>query len=60
VAVEPGIPEAAREELAKRGHTIKVEDGGGFGGYQAILIDWDNGTLQGATEPRKDGVAAGW
>jgi hypothetical protein len=30
-----------------------------MGGYQGILIDWEQGTLQGATESRNDGVALG-
>jgi len=30
-----------------------------MGGYQGILIDWERGTLQGATESRNDGMALG-
>jgi len=46
--------------LEKKGHQVGKARGVGFGGYQAILIDWDNGVLRGATEPRKDGCAAGY
>jgi gamma-glutamyltranspeptidase/glutathione hydrolase len=46
--------------LEKRGHKVTPARGAGMGGYQAILIDWKNGVLHGATEPRKDGVAAGY
>ena len=59
VAVESGIPRKAIQELQRRGHTV-VRSPGGFGGYQGILIDWENGTLHGATEPRKDGAAVGY
>jgi hypothetical protein len=30
-----------------------------MGGYQGILIDWENSILHGATESRNDGVAMG-
>lgn len=60
VYVEPGIPEETRAELVRRGHKVEVASGGGFGGYQAILIDPEAGVLHGATEPRKDGAAAGY
>jgi len=59
VAVESGFPEQTILELKQRGHTI-ISAPGGFGGYQGILLDHDRGTLHGATEPRKDGTAAGY
>jgi gamma-glutamyltranspeptidase/glutathione hydrolase len=39
---------------------VSLARGVGFGGYQGILIDWEKGVLHGATEPRKDGIAAGY
>ena len=43
-----------------KGHKIARVKAGGFGGYQAIRIDSQRGTLHGATESRKDGVALGY
>lgn len=60
VNVESGVPESAIRGLLKKGHQIARVDGGGYGGYQAIRIDWQRGTLHGATEPRKDGMALGY
>lgn len=59
VAVESGVPIGVIRELQKRGHTI-VRAVGSFGGYQAIMIDREHGTLRGGTEPRKDGAAVGY
>jgi gamma-glutamyltranspeptidase/glutathione hydrolase len=58
VSVERGVSNRAIEQLRAKGH--KVERARGYGGYQGILIDWENGVLHGATETRKDGVAAGY
>jgi gamma-glutamyltranspeptidase/glutathione hydrolase len=59
VTVESGIPDRAIRGLLRKGHKVERVLGG-FGGYQAILIDWENGTLHGASEPRKDGMAIGY
>lgn len=59
VNVESGVGEAAVQGLLQRGHRIERVVGG-FGGYQAIRIDHETGTLHGATESRKDGVAVGY
>ena len=59
INVESGVSDAAVRGLLSRGHKIARVAGGGYGGYQAIRIDWKNGTLHGATESRKDGVALG-
>jgi gamma-glutamyltranspeptidase/glutathione hydrolase len=45
--------------LMKRGHDIQY-DMGGYGGYQAIMYDADQGVYYGASESRKDGQAAGY
>ncbi len=58
VFVESGIPASTVDDLRIRGH--QVQTGGSYGGYQGILIDWETGVLQGATEARKDGAALGY
>ncbi len=61
VTVEQGVPDGVVEKLRSMGHAItRVPRSSSFGGYQGILIDWEQGVLHGATESRKDGVAAGY
>lgn len=57
--VERGIPDATRAALRDLGHQI-AETPEPLGGGQAIWIDWDRGTLTGGSDPRKDGMAAGY
>ncbi len=57
--VEDGVPDAARNGLADKGHRgMTAEDS--WGGGQGIVIDWETGVLQGGSDPRKDGHAAGY
>jgi gamma-glutamyltranspeptidase / glutathione hydrolase len=58
VSIESGIPLATMKELERRGH--HVDRGLNGGGYQGIRINQEFGTLEGATEPRKDGAAVGY
>jgi gamma-glutamyltranspeptidase / glutathione hydrolase len=59
VAVESGISDETVAQLREKGHQV-VRARGGYGGYQGILIDWDQGVLHGGTESRKDGAAVGY
>lgn len=59
LTVESGISNEAIAELRKKGHNV-TRARGGFGGYQAIRIDREHGTLAGGSDPRKDGCAAGY
>lgn len=59
VTVESGVTDEAIAELRNRGHKVE-RSRGDFGGYQAIQIDWEKGTLRGGTESRKDGAAVGY
>jgi gamma-glutamyltranspeptidase/glutathione hydrolase len=57
--VERGYPDKVRAELAEMGHKVSIPEVP-IGGAQAILIDDENGVLQGASDPRKDGCALGY
>lgn len=59
LALESGIDSIVRQELKKRGHRIEPA-AGVYGGYQAILFDHVNSAYRGASESRKDGMAAGY
>lgn len=58
-AAERGIPEDLFKELSRRGHRMVYTPRNG-GGYQGILIDPLTRMLQGGSEYRKDGCAAGY
>ena len=61
VEVESGIAYETVRELRKRGHDVRL-DVGGYGGYQAIKVEMHDGqrVYVGASESRKDGMAAGY
>lgn len=59
VTVESGVPEDVVEALKAKGHRVS-RSRSGFGGYQAIQIDWERGVLLGGSDPRKDGCALGY
>jgi gamma-glutamyltranspeptidase / glutathione hydrolase len=61
VEVESGIPYETVRELRKKGHDLRF-DVGGYGGYQAIKVEMHDGqrVYVGASESRKDGMAAGY
>ncbi len=59
IEVEQTVPASTIAELQARGFEIvPTEDP--TGGAQVIRIDWENGTLSGASESRKDGIALGY
>ena len=60
VVLESGIPATVRQSLQAMGHHLAPPSPGGFGGYQAIRIDLENGVLIGGSDPRKDGCALGY
>ncbi len=59
VDIEPTLPADTQAALEKRGFRLGPPPTP-IGGAQAIRIDWENGTLTGGSDPRKDGCALGY
>src|SRR5829696_1659260 len=59
LALESAFSADARAGLASRGHRL-IESKGVWGGFQGILIDPKTRVLMAGSDPRKDGMAAGW
>ncbi|MEQ8356912.1 MAG: gamma-glutamyltransferase [Kiloniellaceae bacterium] len=59
VEAESGVPAEVLGKLEDMGHRFKAPSKP-IGGSQAILIDWEEGTLAGGSDPRKDGCALGY
>jgi gamma-glutamyltranspeptidase/glutathione hydrolase len=57
--LESGYEYPVVRELIKMGHDAEYTVGG-FGGYQAIKYNTENGVYYGASESRKDGQAIGY
>jgi gamma-glutamyltranspeptidase/glutathione hydrolase len=58
LAVEARMPTDVQNGLRRRGHDIEVLLPGMFGGAQVVRNE--DGSLSGATEPRKDGTVSVW
>ncbi|WP_420585975.1 gamma-glutamyltransferase family protein [Ruegeria sp.] len=56
--LERGISRSVAQQLIEMGHTVEIPETP-LGGAQAIRI-CENGTLVGASDPRKDGCALGY
>jgi len=59
LALESAFSQEARDGLAARGHRL-IQTPGVFGGFQGIMIDPKTRVLMAGSDPRKDGMAAGW
>lgn len=59
VEIERPFPAATRDGLRALGHTL-VPASIPLGGGQAVRVDWATGTLWGASDHRKDGMAMGY
>jgi gamma-glutamyltranspeptidase/glutathione hydrolase len=59
LALESPFTADARAGLAARGHTL-IDSRGVWGGFQGIMIDPKTRVLMAGSDPRKDGMAAGW
>lgn len=61
VRLESRVPEAARLELAERGHAVEtLGPWSGGGAVQLAEVDRARGVLRGASDPRAGGVALGF
>ncbi len=59
ITIESGIPTSTIMQLTKMGHSVGYAPGV-YGGYQAIWFDQQRKIYIGASESRKDGMAAGY
>jgi gamma-glutamyltranspeptidase/glutathione hydrolase len=59
LALESAFSAEARAGLTSRGHTL-ITSTGVWGGFQGILIDPKTKVMHAGSDPRKDGMAAGW
>ncbi len=59
VAFESGVGIDVLQQLIRKGHRPMTRMGV-YGGYQAIMIDWEQGALIGGSDVRKDGAAMGY
>lgn len=59
VQLETGFDYEVVRELRKKGHNVVISVGP-YGGYQGIMWDDKNKVYYGASESRKDGMAAGY
>ena len=60
VLFEDGMTQPIIASLIEKGHQRASQAGASMGGGQAIMIDAASGTLMGASDPRKDGMALGY
>jgi gamma-glutamyltranspeptidase/glutathione hydrolase len=59
VSLEPGVPESVAKGLRERGHEVERARAA-WSSAQVIVIDPASGRLGGASDPRGDGIAAGY
>ncbi|HEX6462902.1 MAG TPA: gamma-glutamyltransferase [Vicinamibacterales bacterium] len=59
LALESPLTAEARDGLTAHGHHI-ISGRDVFGGFQGIMIDPKTHVLMAGSDPRKDGMAAGW
>jgi len=60
--VESRFPETTLDALRRRGHRIQVREAwsGGMGHAHGIVFESSTGVMQGGSDPRAEGIAAGW
>ncbi|MEO8764223.1 MAG: gamma-glutamyltransferase [Ginsengibacter sp.] len=60
ISLESGFPFESIRTLMQWGHKIGWQEPGSYGGYQGIRYDAINNVFFGSSDPRKDGMAAGY
>jgi len=60
IHLESGFPFETIRTLMQWGHKISWQQPGSYGGYQGIRYDTVNKVYYGSSDPRKDGMAAGY
>ncbi len=60
IYMESGYSPETIRRLIEMGHKIGFQTPGNYGGYQCIRFDADHKIYFGASDPRKDGMAAGY
>ncbi|HEY6978623.1 MAG TPA: gamma-glutamyltransferase [Chitinophagaceae bacterium] len=60
IYLESGFPFESVRALMQWGHKVGFQQPGSYGGYQCIRYDPANKVYYGASDPRKDGMAAGY
>jgi len=60
IYLESGFPFESIRTLMQSGHNVSFQIPGNYGGYQGIRYDPVNKVYYGSSDPRKDGMAAGY
>ena len=60
ILLESGFPYETIRSLMQMGHNVGFGAPGSYGGYQCIRFDAEHKIYFGASDPRKDGMAAGY
>jgi len=60
ILLESGFPYETIRALMQMGHSVGFGEPGSYGGYQCIRVDTEHKIYFGASDPRKDGMAAGY
>jgi gamma-glutamyltranspeptidase/glutathione hydrolase len=60
ILLESGFPFETIRKLTQMGHIVATQSPGAYGGYQCIHFDVAHKIYFGASDPRKDGMAAGY
>jgi len=60
LSLEGRIPDTVRAELVQRGHKVAMRDPWSMNASAGVMIDWANGTVSAAADPRVAALALAW